>query len=97
MNIGILGFGAINQKVYQFFSKIDTNIKFNKILVRDAKKYKNLNNNLITDDPDIFFHENFDYVMEGAGHEALFSYGSRVLKNQSNLIFLNLYILNCPS
>ena len=81
MNIGILGFGAINQKVYQFFSTIDTNIKFNKILVRDAKKYASLNNDLITDIPEFFFQESFDYVLEGAGHDALFSYGPRVLKN----------------
>ena len=39
MNIGILGFGAINQRVFQYFSPIETNIRFSKILVRDAKKY----------------------------------------------------------
>ena len=86
MNIGILGFGAINQKVFQYFSQIGTNIRFSKILVRNAKKYENFNNDLITDDPDIFFEERFNYVLEGAGHEALFSYGPRVLKNQSNLL-----------
>ena len=86
MNIGILGFGAINQKVFQYFSPIETNIRFSKILVRDTKKYENFNNDLITDDPDIFFEEHFDYVLEGAGHEALFSYGPRVLENQSNLL-----------
>ena len=54
MNIGILGFGAINQKVFQYFSTIGTNIRFSKILVRDANKYANFNNDLITDDPDKF-------------------------------------------
>ena len=86
MNIGLLGFGAISQKVYQYFSKINTNIRFKKILVRNAKKYKGLNNNLITDVPDIFFKEKFDYVLEGAGHDALFSHGPQVLKNKSNLL-----------
>ena len=86
MKIGLLGFGAINQKVYQYFSKINTNIRFNKILVRNAKKYNYLNNDLITDVPDIFFEERFDYVLEGAGHDALFSYGPQVLKNQSNIL-----------
>ena len=86
MNIGLLGFGAISQKVYQYFSKINTNIRFKKILVRNAKKYKGLNNNLITDVPDIFFKEEFDYVLEGAGHDALFSHGPQVLKNKSNLL-----------
>ena len=86
MKIGLLGFGAINQKVYQYFSKINTNIRFKKILVRNAKKYNYLNNDLITDVPDIFFEERFDYVLEGAGHDALFSYGPQVLKNQSNIL-----------
>ncbi len=86
MNIGLLGFGAISQKVYQYFSTIDTDIKFKKILVRDAEKYSHLNNDLITDVPDIFLEESFDYVLEGAGHEALFSYGPEILKNQSNLL-----------
>ena len=86
MKIGLLGFGAINQKVYQYFSKINTNIRFKKILVRNAKKYNYLNNDLITDVPYIFFEERFDYVLEGAGHDALFSYGPQVLKNQSNIL-----------
>jgi|TARA_B100001093_G_scaffold520032_1_gene612178 aspartate dehydrogenase len=86
MNIGLLGFGAINQKVYQHFSTINTDIKFKKILVRDTKKYVNINNNLITDIPSNFLKESFDYVLEGAGHEALFSYGPEILKNQSNLL-----------
>ena len=86
MKIGLLGFGAINQKVYQYFSKINTNIRFKKILVRNAKKYNYLCNDLITDVPDIFFEERFDYVLEGAGHDALFSYGPQVLKNQSNIL-----------
>jgi len=86
MNIGLLGFGAISQKVYQYFSNINTDIKFKKILVRDAKKYVDLNNKLITDNPSLFLEENFDYVLEGAGHNALFSYGPEILKNQSNLL-----------
>ena len=86
MNIGLLGFGAISLKVFQYFSKIDTDIKFKKILVRNAKKYFYLDNDLITDVPEIFFKEKFDYVLEGAGHQALFSYGPKILKNKSNLL-----------
>ena len=86
MNIGLLGFGSISLNVYQHFSKIDTDIKFKKILVRDAKKYPNLGNDLITDVPDIFLKEKFDYVLEGAGHQALFTYGPKILKNKSNLL-----------
>ena len=48
MKIGLLGFGAINQKVYQYFSKINTNIRFKKIngQIENPAQYNQIKKNI---------------------------------------------------
>ena len=87
MKIGLIGFGAINQDIYKYFIKNNhSNIKFKKILVRNIKNYNQYDLNIITNSAEDFFKEKFDYVIESAGHESIFSFGEKVLKNKSNLI-----------
>ena len=65
MKIGLLGFGAINQKVCSTFQKLTRILDLKKFLLEMLRNMNYLNNNLITDVPDIFFEEKFDYVFRG--------------------------------
>ena len=87
MNIGLIGFGAISQNIYKYFIKNhNSNINFKKILVRNINVYTKFNLKSITDNPEEFFKEKLDYVIECASHESVFSFGAEVLKNKSNLM-----------
>jgi len=87
MNVGLIGFGAISQNIYKYFvNNQNSNINFKTILVRNIKNYAKYDLNIITDNPEQFFNKNLDYVIECAGHESVFSFGAKVLKNKSNLM-----------
>ena len=87
MNIGLIGFGAINQDIYKYFLRNNNfNVNFKKILVRNFENYVKHDLSIITDSPEDFLNEKLDYVIECAGHESVFSFGEKVLKNKSNLM-----------
>ncbi|WP_100399282.1 aspartate dehydrogenase [Bacillus sp. FJAT-44742] len=95
IQIGIIGFGTITKQLLSLLSKEEVNV--GSILVRNKEKAE-MNSDIslpFTDDPDQFFSNNFDYVVEAAGHEAVKQYSSRIVKN-SNVIIVSVGSLADP-
>ncbi len=91
INVGIFGFGAIGQYIYNHILRNkNLNITCKKVLVRNIRKYNSLNIQEITDDIEVFFLDNLDYVIECAGHQSVFDHGETVLKKGSNFIITSI-------
>ena len=59
MNIGLIGFGAINQDIYKYFLRNNNfNVNFKKILVRNFENYVKHDLSIITEFNDYFSLEN---------------------------------------
>ncbi|MBU8908232.1 aspartate dehydrogenase [Desertibacillus haloalkaliphilus] len=93
LKIGMIGFGTIGQQLLDLIEdKKLVNTKVESILVRNIEKVHNqLGNNRInvTDDPEYFFSQDLDFIVEAAGHEAVRQYGKTALVHGSNLILVS--------
>ena len=91
VNIGIFGFGAIGEYIFNHISKNkNLNIVCKKILVRNMSKYNSLNIKEITDNIEHFFSDKLDYVIECAGHQSVIDHGETVLKKGSNFLITSI-------
>lgn len=85
LSLGVIGFGAIGRSVCDAVrSGAAGDATVAAILVRDAAKYRAAAPEfagLLWDEPDGFFAQRMDLVVESAGHEALRKYAVRSLSS----------------
>jgi aspartate dehydrogenase len=93
LRVALIGFGQIGQQVAEALqSSRDAHITA--VLVRHLSEPHRgtpfLNEALLTDQPDAFFSVGSDIVVEVAGHEAVRTYGERVLSTARDLMLLSI-------
>lgn len=82
--LGLIGYGAIGKAVCTAFAEDDL-VKIPAVLVRRARDL-GPDGPLVLTEPEKFFQQQFDAVLEVAGHQALRDYGERVLLSGSDLV-----------
>jgi aspartate dehydrogenase len=92
LKIGIIGFGAISQRVVISLGKGELpGIELTAVLVRDRRKYESLehllpSDVLLTADAEVFFERSCDLVIEVASQDALRQYSDRILRSGRDLM-----------
>lgn len=97
LTVGIIGFGAIGKDVASYILENKAGlVQLKAILVRTKEKYEKVvaNSVLITDDPEQFFSLGLDIIIENAGHEAVYRFGSRALSSPSHFIIVSVGALH---
>jgi aspartate dehydrogenase len=92
LKVGIIGFGTLGKSITELIQSHKAgNVDLKAILVRNKLVSQEYPENpfLITANPDHFFSQNLDLIIEAAGHNALKLYGERALTSGSNLIILS--------
>ncbi|MED4753292.1 aspartate dehydrogenase [Brevibacillus choshinensis] len=92
LKIGIIGYGTIGEDVVQAIGKDrEGGIQVTSILVRDRSKYVVPSSlaDLMTEQEAVFFANDFDIVVESAGHGAVKLYGEKVLAHGADLIVVS--------
>lgn len=84
MRLGMIGYGAIGKAVCEALAG-DPNINIPAVLVRRSREAKEGEPFMMTE-PERFFGQSFDVVLEGAGHQAIRDYGEKALASGSDLI-----------
>ncbi len=88
LRVGIIGFGTIGKDVAQYiFENKAGNVTLVSLLVRDRGRIESeYPKELFVDDPDQFFNQDLDIIVEGAGHHAVQLYAERALRSGSNFV-----------
>ena len=85
LRLGLIGLGAIGGEVIAAAERGDLpGIAIAAVLVRRPRPAGAAR--LVTSDPDAFFREDFDAVLECAGHQAVRDHGARALEGGSELL-----------
>ncbi len=85
LRLGLIGLGAIGGEVTAAADRGELpGVTVPAVLVRRARP--GTPGRLVTSDPDAFFREGFDAVLECAGHQAVRDHGARVLGGGSDLL-----------
>ncbi|WP_096198853.1 aspartate dehydrogenase [Bacillus sp. FJAT-45350] len=96
INIGMIGYGTIGEQLLELVKAKkagQTNVKA--ILVRSPEKVKILQDTLqgeeieITNDATRFFNLQLDFIVEGAGHDAVRQYSQTALESGSHFIVVS--------
>lgn len=97
INIGLIGFGVVNSGVYEIFEEqrakiekaIGDEFKISKILVKNKKNHKNIENLLAHDISELVDDENIDLIIEATGKvDEIIGDIKKILENK-NLISSN--------
>jgi len=90
MRIGLIGFGTIGKAVATALGTKHTGVEVSTILVQDKNKLRaDVDGGMlqkITVDPDQFFSEDIQVVVEAAGHGALKQYAERALRSGRDVL-----------
>jgi len=91
LKVGIIGYGTIGKDVAEAIHQGRAgSAQITSILVRDVSKFNRETIQFkLTDNPDDFFAEQLDIVIECAGHKAFRDYGVRALEQGMNLIVVS--------
>lgn len=91
LKVGIIGYGTIERDVEEAIHQGKAgSAKVISILVRDVSRFNREKNlHLLIDQPERFFEQQLDIVVECAGHEAVDSYGVRALEHGSDLLVVS--------
>ncbi|SDM50510.1 aspartate dehydrogenase [Fictibacillus solisalsi] len=91
LNVGLIGYGAIGQDIASYFQDYLKGARLKGILVRSPDKLRNLSQEewMITHQPDEFFANKYDVIIEAAGHHALETYGVQALSTGAHLIIVS--------
>ncbi|WP_430436675.1 aspartate dehydrogenase [Oceanibaculum nanhaiense] len=82
--LGLIGYGAIGKAVCTAFAGDDL-VKIPAVLARRVRDL-GPDGPIILTEPEQFFQQQFDAVLEVAGHQALRDYGERVLLSGADLV-----------
>jgi len=96
MRVGLIGLGAIGGEVLAAADRGDIpGVDLAAVLVRRPRP--GIPRRLLTSDPEAFFAEPFDAVLECAGHQAVRDHGERVLAGGSDLLVTSAGALTDPA
>jgi aspartate dehydrogenase len=97
LKAGIIGYGTIGKSIAELIqSQQAGNIELKSVLVRNLDRTEELTKNSfsITNDEEVFFHQDLDIVIEAAGHHALQLYGKKALARGSHLMIISVGALS---
>ncbi|MFD2924842.1 aspartate dehydrogenase [Halobacillus naozhouensis] len=88
LKIGLIGYGAIGKDVLEYIKEHKVKgVIVSSILVRNKGKYEGSGAfHLMTDNEKTFFLNDYDVIIECAGHEAVYQYAVRALSSGSHFI-----------
>jgi aspartate dehydrogenase len=88
LRVGIIGYGTIGKDTAQYIHKGSAGkVELVKILVRSLGNLESsLPPSIFCDNPDLFFEQDLDIIIEGAGHHAVQLYAQRALLSGSDFI-----------
>ena len=87
LKLGLMGAGAIGEDVIKMVQgEFADRITIPAVLVRNKRDVQSENYPLITNDFDVFFKNDFDVVLEGAGHAAVIDHAEKVLRAKIDMI-----------
>jgi aspartate dehydrogenase len=96
LRVGIIGYGTIGKGTTKYIMDGKAgNVELVSILVRDLEKAAgDPNPSLFCDNPEQFFAQELDIIIEGAGHRAVQLYAEKALKSGSDLIVSSIGAFN---
>lgn len=89
LKVGLIGYGTIGKEIASHISEGRAgNVSVGAILTR-SEYHAALPSILMTNNSDTFFNQEFDMIIEAAGHDALKAYGTKVLSLGTDLLLLS--------
>ncbi|WP_144460677.1 aspartate dehydrogenase [Siminovitchia fortis] len=89
LNAGMIGYGTIGKEIASLISEGKAgNVSLRAVLTRN-EYYVSSPDCLMTTNPEAFFNKKLDIIIEAAGHDALHTYGAKVLSSGADLLILS--------